>query len=427
MILLDRNPLRASRANLACSCWPPASYGIKVEEMPVFELRPALSPEERAEKRKLILRDSIALLSLFLITVALAALTYALFASFTRHRDALARRWKANGERALRQGKPMQAVEALRSALEYAPGRRDIEIELAGALADAGRNREATAYFSSLLDAQPGNGQIHLDLARIAAKEGNATLAEEHYQRALDGTWEGDGYVRRRNVRLELAGYLISRKDYTRAQTELRTASGNAPNDPSIQLHIAAMMEQAQDPFDALGIYRAQVRRRDAPVEAFEGMGRTAYALGWMTTARDALSVSVGYKGFTAQSEQARAAVRQMLANVQRILVLYPDPDLSVRARAERVLSDSKIARARLTGCFANTDAAGEMANLENQWAQIPARLTLRALERNPQLEQSTMSLVYETEQQTATVCGVPTGDDALLLKISQNPQAVQQ
>lgn len=395
--------------------------------MAVTDTNAPLSAEERAEKRKLIFRDAIALFTLFIITVALAVLTYSLFASFTRHRDALARRWKINGERELSQGHPAQAVDALRSALEYGPDRRDIEIELASALAAAGRNREATAYFNSLLDAEPGNGQIHLDLARIAAKQGNATLAVEHYQRALDGTWEGDGYVRRRDVRLELAGYLISRKDYTRAQTELRTASGNAPNDPSIQLYIASLMEQAQDPLDALIIYRAQMRRRDAPLAAFEGAGRTAYALGWIATARDALARAVAHKGFSAQDEQTRKGVRKMLADATRILDLYPNPDLNVRTQATRVLNAANIARARLSGCFINANASGEMANLLNQWDQVPAKLSVRTLERNPQLEQTTMTLVYETEQQTAQVCGAPSGDDALLLKIAQAPLAVRQ
>src|SRR5690242_12134714 len=212
--------------------------------MTVFELRTPLSPEERAEKRKLILRDSIALFTILAITVILAVLTYALFASFARHRDVLARRWRENGERALSAGRPDQAVQALRSALEYAPGQRDIEIELASALASAGRRPEATAYFNSLLETQPGNGFIHLQLARLAAKDGKTDLAEEHYQRALDGTWQGDGYVRRREVRLELARYLISQKNYARAQTELRTAAGNAPKDAAVQLQIAGIMEQ---------------------------------------------------------------------------------------------------------------------------------------------------------------------------------------
>lgn len=329
--------------------------------------------------------------------------------------------------RALKNGQPQEAVDDLRSALEYAPGNRDIEIELATALAAAGRNFEATAYFNSLLDAQPGNGLIHLQLARLAVKQGNAALAEEHYQRALDGTWQGDGYLRRLSVRLELAGYLISRKDYGKATTELRTAAGNAPDVPETQIKIAGLMEQAHDPADALEIYRAQMQRRDPPLEALEGAGRTAYALGRIVVARDALVHAIEHPEFAAQGEATRDVVRQMLENSVRILQLYPDPYLNVRSRAGRILNDAKIARARLASCFANTNAAGELADLQAQWEQVPASLTVDELEQNPQLEQTTMNLVYETEQQTAQVCGAPTGDDALLLKLAQAPLAVQQ
>lgn len=361
--------------------------------MAVFELRPPLTAEERVEKRRIILRDSIALLGLFAITVVLAIVTYVLFGTFSRHRDVLARRWKANGVRALSQGKPKIAVQDLRSALEYAPGRRDIEVELAGALAASGRDLEAAAYFNSLLETQPGNAFIHLQLARLAAKQGNATLAEQHYQNALDGTWEGDGYVRRREVRVELAGYLISRKNFMWAQSELRTASGNAPDEPGIQFQIAGLMEQAQDPADALQIYQRHMRRRNAPVEALEGAGRTAYVLGEFDLAHESLGRAVQHASFAKQSEAERQGIRSLLASCTRILALYPNPDMNVRARASRVLTDSKIARARLTSCFATTNAAGEMAALQGRWQQLPSGLTVRELEQNPQLEQTIMGL----------------------------------
>ncbi|MGB7191692.1 MAG: hypothetical protein WBD10_16265 [Acidobacteriaceae bacterium] len=393
--------------------------------MAVFELRTPLSAEGRVEKRKLILRDSVALFAIFAITAILAVLTYFLFASFSRHRDVLARRWQANGERALSTGHPEQAVQALRSALEYAPGRRGIEIDLATALAAEHRNLEATAYFNTLLETQPGNGLIHLQLARLAASDGKATLAEEHYQRALDGTWQGDGYMRRREVRLELVRYLISQKDYSRAQTELRTAAGNAPKDPETQLAIASLMEQAQDSADAFNIYSAHARQRGAPLDALEGVGRTAYAMGYITAAREALVRAVNQRGFSAQSEPQQESVRQMLANSNRILDLYPDPDLTVRARAARIENNAGIARASLASCIAEPNAAPKLAALQAQWQQQP-RLTLRALERDPQLEQTIMSLVYATEKQTAQVCGAPTGDDAILLKLAQAPRAVQ-
>jgi len=48
-------------------------------------------------------------------------------------------------------------------------------------------------------------------------------------------------------------------------------------------------------------------------------------------------------------------------------------------------------------------------------------------LEQDPELEQRIMQLVYQTEQITSQQCGSPTGNDALLLKMSQAPEAVEQ
>ena len=203
----------------------------------------------------------------------------------------------------------------MRSALEYAPGKRDIEIELATALAAAGRNLEATAYFNSLLDAQPGNGLIHLQLARLAAKQGNAALAEEHYQRALDGTWQGDGYLRRLSVRLELAGYLISRKGYGKATIGVENRGGKCADVPETHIKIAGLMEQAKDPADALQIYRSLTHRKDPPLESLVGAGRTAYAMDSIAVARECLAHAIEQPEFAAGNEATRQSVRQMLTN----------------------------------------------------------------------------------------------------------------
>lgn len=392
--------------------------------MAVFELRPHLTAEERAEKRRLIVRDSAALFTLFLITVVLAVCTFFLFGSFSRHRDVLARRWRASGEQALRRGDPKEAVEDLHAALEYAPGQRDIEIELAMSLAASGRDLEAAAYFNTLLEAEPGDGLIHLQLARLAAKDGNATLAEQHYQNALDGTWKGDGYLRRLAVRTELAKYLISRKDYGQARTELLTASGNAPKDAETQLGLANLMEQAKDSADAWNIYRSQAELKDTKSEelqiALEGAGRAAFFLNRFADAHEWLTRAAQHSAFSTRSEAEQQAVRQMLADTDRILALSPDVNLDVRTRAEHIANDAKIARARLADCFTNSSAAGALAGLQAQWQQLPPNTSARALERDPQLEQTIMTLVYDTEQQAAQLCGAPAGDDALLLKLAQ-------
>lgn len=396
--------------------------------MVVFELRSPLTAEERQQKRKLILQDFISLLSLFVITAALAVLTYFLFNSFSRHRQVLARRWLEAGDKAILSGHPGGAVEAFRSALEYGPGQRDTEIKLAMALEAAGRTEESISYFRTLLESAPGDGLINLELARLASKQGNEARAVEYYEHALDGTWQGDGYERRRAVRLEMARYLIAQKDYPKARTQLLIAEGNAPDDPKVKLEIADLMEEARDPVNALDIYRTLADRKPYPLEALEGAGRIAFAIGRYQLARGYLERVVDHHDFQAQTEVVQSSNRAMLAETIQILELFPEDDLPVNERAERILNAAKIAQARLDSCSASKPAPSALLmDLSTKWQQIPAKLKPFALARDPQTEQTVMNLVFETEKETAQLCGAPAGDDALLMKIANSTEVEQQ
>ena len=396
--------------------------------MAVFELRSPLAPEERLFKRKLIVRDVIALVSLFVITGALAVLTYFLFNSFLHRRQALTQTWLQEGETAMASGHPEEAVDAFRSALEYGPAQRETEAKLAMALSAAGREQEAVSYFNTLLESEPGNGQINLELARIAAKQRNESRAVEYYQRALDGTWQGDGYARRRAVRLELARYLIAAGDYARARSQLLTSAGNAPDDPGIKMEIADLMEKAQDPADALEIYRSIAERSPGRIEALEGAGRVALAMGRFNQARAYLEEAVRHPDFGSQPESVRLQYSQMLADTIQLLNLFPAANLDVGQRAQRILHAATTAQTRLAACTANgTSQDPQLAGLATKWQQIPAKLTPADLARAPQLEQSIMNLVYSTEFETERTCGTPTGEDLLYLKIAKSPLAAGQ
>jgi tetratricopeptide (TPR) repeat protein len=396
--------------------------------MSVLPLRSALTPEERQQRQKLILRDTLALLSLFAIAILLFFVTLLLFHSFSVHRQELARRWLSRGENAMRAGQPLVAIDALRSALAYAPDDENLQIELAEALAAAGRMQEAVAYFNALLESRPGNGMINLQLARLAAKQGDETTALDHYQAALDGTWEGDGYIRRREVRLELVQYLIDRKRYDRARTQLLIAAGNAPDDVNIELQVARLLEGVQDPANALHLYQKALQHRPARLEALEGASRTVYALNRFLQAREYLERTLNHPDFEKQRAAVQSQFRNMLSDADHILLLYPGAELSVRARAERILTNRKIAQERLAACLVSkTSVPPALRALADQWQHLPASLRLLQLEQNPELEQTIMRLVYQTEQVTSQQCGPPTGNDALLLKIAQTPEAVEQ
>jgi len=442
--------------------------------MSLFALKSPLTAAQRVERRRLIFTDTLALVTLFAVTVVLAVLTNFLYQSYASHQRELAQRWLARGEEALREGKPQVAIDALRSALAYAPSQRSIEIKLAEALASAGRIQEATVYFNALLEGQQGNGLINLELARLAARQGNANQAIEDYHRAIYGNWEGDGYVRRRAVRLELINYLISRQMMDEARNELLVASGNAPEDDiSIQLDIARTMEQAQAPSDAFHLYTTLLHHHPSLLEALEGAGRTAFQMGRYLEAKKYLGRALEIPGVDQEPKALTEQSHNQLRDATRLLQLYPSSRLSPRDRSIRILTDRKLAVTRLAACkranelAAATDSTAASAPvpetkqnsnplrnlasrltakvikappkpaaaappvdpliaLSERWHQQPASITLAALEDDPDLAQAQIQLIYDTEIITQQVCGAPTGDDALLLMIAQAPNHVE-
>jgi len=403
--------------------------------MPLLKLQSALTPEERTKKRKIVIRDSIALFTLLLITIALFTATVFLFRSFTNLRARLSKRWLDRGEAALRSGHPEMAVEDLRSALAYSPGQRSIEIELAEALAGAGRIQEATSYFNTLVEAEPGSGIINLQLARLAVRQGNQAEALDRYRLSIYGNWEGDGSVRRRDVRLELIDYLIRIHHEQQARGELIIAAGNAPDNPSVKMPIAALMEKAGDPADAAVIYKAVLQHGAPNLTALEGAARSSFALGNFAQARDYLNKALNHPGVAAESAQARQDLHDLLEESVQILLLYPSPALSSRAQAERTLHDRALVFQRLQECHVPLpgEPAGQaldpaLADVLGKWLQIPLwdKLTVPMLQKDGDLRRSVIELVYETDRAADKTCGKATGENALLSKIANNPGAVE-
>jgi Flp pilus assembly protein TadD len=403
----------------------------------------------------------------------LAVLTNYLYQSYASHQVELANRWLVRGEQAMRDGKPQAAIDALSSALAFAPSDRNTEIKLAEALASSGRLQEAAVYFNALLESEQGSGLINLQLARLAARQDNVSQAIEDYQRAIYGNWEGDGYVRRRDVRFELSDYLIAHHLLDRARSELLVAAGNAPEDDiSVQLGIARKMEQAQDPSDALHLYRTILHRHPSLREALDGAGRTAFQMGRYLEAKRYLARALQGPGVDQEPKAGLEESRDRLSEATRLLLLYPSSRLSLNERSVRILADRKLAMARLAQCTqdrsqapakdsaaASAPAPAVASNplqslksrftghptaptpnqaaapppvdplqaLTARWKQLPAKLKLRELEENSDLAQTQIQLIYDTELLTQQLCGAPAGDDDLLLKIAQAPNQVEE
>jgi Tfp pilus assembly protein PilF len=380
-------------------------------------------------KRRLFLRDSLTFVVLTLLTGVLFLVTLFLFRSFTSHRAELAVRWSGRGKAALDAGKPDQAMVALRTALSYAPGTRSYELLLAQALADSGHTDEASNYFMNLWVTQPGDGFINLELARLSAKRNDQTNAIKYYRASVYGTWEGDGMVRRREVRLELARYLIAHKYFNAARIELLIAAGNSPSDPGLNTTLANLLVQAGDIADGFSYYKKALQDAPKSLTALEGAGRAAYSLGNFAEAHSLLERALESKA-SPEKQNASGDLATMLDNSKRILEMRPSGKLRPVERVNRILQDSVIAKKRFDSCIVQFDEENgpppALQQLKSRWASGAATLSRPVLLRSLAQQDAAVQLIFDTEIQASQFCGAPTGDDALLLLLAKSPDVTE-
>jgi predicted Zn-dependent protease len=314
----------------------------------------------------------------------------------------------------------------LRTALSYDPdgaSARTDQLRLAQALVAAGHLDEADNYFLNLWDATPGDGFINLELARLARRKGDPGDADNYYRASVYGSWEGDGVVRRRAVRLELADFLIEQHQLAEARNELFTVAGNAPNDTGLNMTVAEKLEAAGFPVDALGFYKKAAEADPHARLPLERAGQAAYALGDYPEAERLLNRAIASQPVPGSSQQDQSRLEALANDARRIQQLNPTRDQPAGERAEHLLEGASVAQTRLKACLA-TVAAPSLASLDAQWtAAKPASTNRRKLLESAATDDQWAQLIYTTEQTTAQTCGAPTGDDALLLRLANAAQ----
>lgn len=386
----------------------------------------------KTSKRQLVIHDSIAFLVLLSATGILFAVTLFLFRSFSAHRAEIARQAGEDGRIALAQGRPRDAIADLRTALSYAPYERSYELLLAQALGEDGHLEEAINYFLNLWESQPGDGFINLQLARLERKRNDLQQGDRqrigpqaainYYRASIFGSWNGDGVIHRRDVRLELANYLIEQKEFPLAQTELLIASTNAPQLPGLHVTLGDALIRAQDQTAAMKEYQKAILEDPTDAIAYEKAGRLAYKTGDYAHAREwlerALRESAGAVSNAAEPEGDTAS---LLKNAERLLVLDPDLAPNRTARVDRILDDRGIARRRFDACVKQvTSPETSLDTLTARWTASSSNSTRAALMRDDSNDDLVRSLIDDTETTTARFCGTPGGDDALLLLLAQ-------
>ena len=386
-------------------------------------LKPALT------KKGLLFRDGVTLLVLTLVSAGLFAMTYGLFRSFEQHREEMGRQSFLLGRIALQQGRPAQAVEDLRTALNYTPNNPDAPLLLAQGLAESGRAEEANNYFLGLWETKPGDGFLNLQLARLARRRGDAASAKNYYRAAIFGTWSGDGALRRSEVRVELADYLVSRGETSEARSELLIAKGNSPDTAQSNVFFGDRFLALGDVPDALTAYDRAAATNGHDWSSAVKAGQIMYADGKYLDARQRFQAAL--KALPpAASGSTRKDIEALESRSERMLDLDFSPELEASIRGRHLLEDSNIARHRVSTCIETTSMqpnGGQVApeeqnlsELNGQWKLIGRKLSLATLARDLTLQESVARLIVATEQGAEKQCGAATGDDALLLVLAK-------
>ncbi len=387
--------------------------------------------------------------------IILAILTLLAFGGFVvvgaltnlYHKDQQFRgtRWYNRGNTDLTAGQWQRAVTDFHTALLFSRDNYSYELGLAEALAAQGgaRKDQAYVYLLDLWQRQPENGTVNLELARISAAKGEQEQALRYYHSAIYAVWGSDSDAQRRAVRFELVEYLLHDNALTLAEAELIAMSGDLPPNVALHVRVGDLFIRTQDYAHAITEYRQALKIDRQSSAALAGIGHAAFQMGNYSLAQHYLqeAVAAGADGGSAQLLET--------AN----LVLRMDPfrrEIRAAQRARIVVDAFNLAGDRLKTCALPTSAqaanppAAKPANggpstpepsapgpspaepslsepsLSEQWSAMKPKITEANLQRDSDLLESAMDLVFTIERETNSQCGTPSGPDLALLLISK-------
>ena len=380
-------------------------------------LQNAPGADKRFGLRLYIRQQPVMLAGLAALGVLFFVAVGGLSSAYHAQREALGERWFRRGVTDINARKYESAVTEFRSALLYSRDNYDYQLNLAEALLGLKRTSEADSYLVNLWDEEPENGVVNLELARIAAQRGQREQAQRYFHNAIYAVWPSDQEDRRRETRLELIEYLLSINARAEAQAELIALQENLGEDPEQQRRVGELFLQAQDYEHALAAYRSSLKATRHNQTALAGAGWAAFELGQYPLAERYLQAAVAENPNDAQTAERLKTTQ---------LVLRMDPfrrGISAEERDRIVVEAFGIAGQRLSSCptpKASTPTTGQ-PNLADSWAKMKPRIRPQELQRNPDLAEQAMDVVFEIERQTSATCGPPAGADEALLLISQS------
>ncbi|MCU1300292.1 MAG: hypothetical protein JWQ87_576 [Candidatus Sulfotelmatobacter sp.] len=375
---------------------------------------------------------------LILLILTLAAATgFAavghLVARYNANQQSRGRKLYSQGLAAASAGHYDDAIAAFRAALTCDPTNSQYQLSLARALRDSNDPRrldEAESYLVALWQRSPQDAAVNLALARVAAHRGSVEDATRYYHNAMYGAWNSDPDANRSKARIELIQFLLKKNALANADSELMALSTSLPADPAAHLHAAQLFADAQDYSGALTQYREALHLDPSNSSALAGAGEAAYHLGNYTTAEHYLQAAVN-------KDPQDADARRLLAITDLVLRNNPfHSHISDAERNRRITAAFSQAETRLIECAqqkgvdlhaAGGTSSSPLAALQTRWMATKPDLSRLRSPAETDLPDAIMDLVFQVEQQTASVCGPPQGLDLALLLILQKREAAIQ
>jgi len=176
-------------------------------------------------------------------------------------------------------------ITELRAAVTLDRGNPDYARRLARALIAAGAPREAQTYLDGVLAADPTSGLANLTQAQVARALDDPEAAEAYYQRAWFGVWS-EGQQQRALVGFELAEYLLSRGETTRAVGVLSQLSTDMPDAPRLLVRLGGLLLEAGAAADAVPALERAVERDAENAEAWRTLASAHFVTRNYATAR---------------------------------------------------------------------------------------------------------------------------------------------
>ncbi len=369
------------------------------------------------------LRRETLLLVCFAVLAILFTITGFAVKLYHGREQSLARSWYNRGENSLQKRDAAGAIEDFRNALFHEPGEPLYQLRLAQALTNSDHFLEARSYLLRLWAGDPANGPVNLALARLTISQGGPpSQVITYFQSAIDGVWNGQTEDRFA-IREELCEYLIDHGERTEAAVELAALAPETPNNAKLITQVGTLFSQAQDYALALKEFQQSLHLNAHQPDAWAGAGQAAFALGQYRAATHELSRAV------AERSQDPDAVR-VLGLARDILEINPfDRHIPVQDRRRRAFRAFQTAMVRLNQC---AQSKGETLGVQDPQSKLQTvyadalkmkpQVQSKAFQRNPDLLDSEMGLVFRIEEVTKDECGAPSGlDEALVLISSKN------